>query len=99
MALESFLNSNFVRQVVIENLNRLYVGCGGENLNRYDFTPSDMKRFDIILETLMDTSGLYRFGDGHITLLNIDKSKLKEYLRTPSMARKFLQNLPTNSPT
>ncbi|GFH53109.1 hypothetical protein CTEN210_09585 [Chaetoceros tenuissimus] len=85
-------------RLILENLNRLYVGCGGEKLNRYDFTPYDMKRFDIILETLMDTSGYYRFGDGHITLLNIDKSNLKEHLRSPIMARKFLQNLPTKSP-
>ena len=84
--------------MVLENLNILYVGCGGENLSRYHFTRCDMKRFDIILETLMYTSGYYRFGDGNITILNIDKSNLKEHLRSPIMARKFLQNLPTKSP-
>ena len=84
--------------MVLENLNKLYVGCSGENLNRYDFTRSDMDGLDCIIETLMDTSGYYRFGDGHISIFNIDKSNLKEHLRTPSMARKFLQNLPTNSP-
>lgn len=67
-------------------------------MNRYDFNRFDMKRFDVILETLMYTSGYYHFGDGHITLLNIDKSNLKEHLRSPIMARKFMQNLPTKSP-
>ncbi|GFH53051.1 hypothetical protein CTEN210_09527 [Chaetoceros tenuissimus] len=85
-------------RVVLENLNKLYVGCGGENLSRYHFTRSDMDGFDMIIETLMDTSGYYRFGDGHITILNIDKSNLKEHLRSPIVARKFLQNLPTKTP-
>ena len=84
--------------MILENLNCLYVGCGGENLSRYHFTRSEMKMFDVILETLMSTSGYYRFGDGHITIFNIDKSKLKEHLRSPILARKFLQNLPTKSP-
>ncbi|GFH61999.1 predicted protein [Chaetoceros tenuissimus] len=85
-------------KLILENLHRLYVSCGGENLNRYDFTRFDMKRFDVILETLMAMSGYYCLGDGHITIANIDKANLKEHLRSPIMARKFLQNLPTKSP-
>lgn len=46
----------------------------------------------------MATSGYYCLGDGHITIANIDKAHLKEHLRSPIMACKFLQNLPTRSP-